>query len=137
YAETPQDAGARGWIATANQRVHAPDYPHFLTQDWAVPYRQQRIETLLQGTPQHDLASMAEIQGDQHAESTMRLLPHLLKAPSEHALAARARASFEGFTGEMRADSPAPLIFSAWVDEFARGVIGQRLGRERFEAMYG
>lgn len=137
YAETPQDAGARGWIATANQRVHASDYPHFLTQDWAVPYRQQRIETLLQGTPQHDLASMSAIQGDLHAESTMRLLPHLLKAPSEHPLAARARATFEGFTGEMRADSPAPLVFSAWVDEFARGVIGQRLGRERFEAMYG
>ena len=137
YADTPQDDGARGWIATANQRVHGPDYPHFLTQDWTVPYRQQRIETLLQGTPRHDAASMSAIQGDVHAEATLRLLPFLLKAPSEHPLAGAARASFDGFTGEMLAGSPAPLIFSAWVDEFTRGVVGQRLGRERFEAMYG
>src|SRR5690606_24023838 len=68
YADTPQDDGARGWIATANQRIHAADYPHFLTQDWAPPYRQQRIETLLEATPKHDVASMRTIQGDQHAE---------------------------------------------------------------------
>ena len=43
YDETPQDEGSRGWIATANQRIHAPDYPHFVTQDWAPPYRQDRI----------------------------------------------------------------------------------------------
>src|SRR5690606_35105526 len=65
------------------------------------------------------------------------LLPQLLKAPSEHPLAAAARETFKDFSGEMRADSPAPLIFSAWVDEFTRGVVGQRLGRERVEAMYG
>lgn len=37
----------------------------------------------------------------------------------------------------MAADSAAPLIFTAWVDEFTRGVIGGRLGRERFEGLYG
>ena len=137
YADTPQDDGARGWIATANQRIHAPDYPHFLTQDWAPPYRQQRIETLLEATPKHDVASMRAIQGDQRAEATLRLLPHLLKAPSTHSLAEAARAALQGFDGVMRADSPAPLIYSAWVDEFTRGVIGQRLGKERFDSLYG
>jgi len=40
FDQTPEDDGRRGWIATANQRVHGSDYPHFLTQDWAPPYRQ-------------------------------------------------------------------------------------------------
>lgn len=137
YADTPQDDGARGWIATANQRIHAADYPHFITQDWAPPYRQQRIETLLEATPKHDVASMRAIQGDQHAEATLRLLPHLLKAPSTHPLAEAARAALQGFDGVMRADAAAPLIYTAWIDEFTRGVIGQRLGKERFEALYG
>ncbi len=37
---TPREIDpARGWIATANQRIHAPDYPHYLTSEWALPYR--------------------------------------------------------------------------------------------------
>lgn len=134
---TPGDDGARGWIATANQRIHAADYPHFLTQDWAPPYRQQRIEHLLQATPKHSVDSFRAMQSDLHAEATLRLLPHLLGAPSTHALAAAAKARFDGFAGAMAADAAAPLIFSAWVDEFTRGVVGGRLGQERFEKLYG
>jgi penicillin amidase len=137
YEQTPQDDGARGWVATANQRIHGPDYPHFLTQDWAAPYRQQRIEQLLAQTPRHDLASMQAMQGDLHGAALLRLLPHLLKARSEHPLAPAALQALQGFDGELRADAAAPLVYSAWVDEFTRGVIGQRLGRERFEALYG
>ena len=47
-AQTPRETQPpRGWIATANQRIHAPDYPYYLTSEWAPPYRQQRIEQLL------------------------------------------------------------------------------------------
>jgi penicillin G amidase len=37
FAQTPSDDGKKGWVATANQRIHAPDYPHFLGQDWNTP----------------------------------------------------------------------------------------------------
>ncbi|MBL0919292.1 MAG: penicillin acylase family protein [Hydrogenophaga sp.] len=137
YEQTPQDDGARGWIATANQRIHAADYPHFLTQDWAAPYRQERIERLLEQTPKHDMTSFQAMQGDLHGEAMLRLLPHLQKAGSDHPLAAAALQALQGFDGQLRADSAAPLIYSAWVDEFTRGVVGGRLGKERFEAMYG
>lgn len=138
HEQTPQDdGGSRGWVVTANQRVHAADYPHFLTQDWAPPYRQQRIEQLLGQTPKHDLASQQAIQGDLHAASTLRLLPYLQTARSDHRLAEAALQALQGFDGTMRADSAAPLIYSAWVDEFTRGVVGGRLGRERFESLYG
>ncbi|MCM3566118.1 penicillin acylase family protein [Hydrogenophaga intermedia] len=137
YEQTPQDDGARGWIATANQRIHAADYPHFLTQDWAPPYRQQRIEQLLEQTPKHDMASMRAMQGDLHGAAMLRLLPHLQKARSDHPLAAAALQTLQGFDGQLRADSAAPLVYSAWIDEFTRGVIGGRLGQARFEGMYG
>ena len=137
YAETPQDDGQKGWIATANQRIHGPDYPHFLTQDWAPPYRQQRIEQLLKATPHHDAASFRAIHGDLYAQATLRLLPFLLKTTSQHALAPVALKTLNGFDGVMRADHAAPLIFTAWIDEFTRGVIGQRIGKERFESLYG
>ncbi|MBX3611379.1 MAG: penicillin acylase family protein [Hydrogenophaga sp.] len=137
YEQTPEDDGAKGWIATANQRVHGPDYPHFLTQDWVPPYRQRRIEEMLQQTLRHDVASFRAMQGDLYAAATVRLLPFLLKARSDHPQAAAAMQALQGFDGVMASDSVAALIFSVWVDEFARGVIGTRLGKARFATIYG
>jgi penicillin amidase len=137
YEETPQDDGARGWIATANQRIHAADYPHFLTQDWAVPYRQERIEAMLEKTPQHTMDSFQLMHADQQSAATMRLLPFLQKTSSDHPLAAAAQAALRDFQGAMRVDAAAPLIYTAWVDAFTRRVVGERLGQARFEGMYG
>jgi penicillin amidase len=137
YEDTPQDDGAKGWIATANQRIHAADYPHFLTQDWAPPYRQERIEALLAQTPRHDAASFQAMHADQYSAATALLLPYLQNTRSEHPLAAAALATLQGFDGQMRADSAAPLIYTAWIDAFTRGTVGERLGQARFEGLYG
>ncbi|MDO9359434.1 MAG: penicillin acylase family protein [Polaromonas sp.] len=141
YGQTPQaDAatiGKKGWFSNANQNVMAPGSDLFLGQDWAVPYRYDRIEKLLAGTPRHDLASMQKIQADQLSLATMRLLPVLQKTASQHALAAEAQKALAGFDGTMGADGAAPLIFAAWVDELTRGVVGAKLGEERLKSMYG
>ncbi len=141
YAQTPQAdttaIGSKGWFANANQRVVAPGSDLFLGQDWVVPYRFDRIEQLLAAAPQHDAASLQKIQADQWSGATVRLLPLLQKTVSQHPLAAQAQQALAGFDGTMRADSAAPLIFSVWVDELTRGVIGSKLGEERFKSMYG
>lgn len=139
--ETPQASAAqidaKGWYASANQRITPPGYPYFMGQDWVVPYRFDRIEQLLAATPKHDIASMQKIQGDQLSLATQKLLPYLQKAVSTHPLAAAAQQQLHGFDGTMRADSPAALIFSVWADELTRGLIAPRLGAARFAAMYG
>ncbi|WP_418515009.1 penicillin acylase family protein [Delftia sp. PS-11] len=142
YDQTPQDDGAaRGYVATANQRVTAPGYPHFLTQDWSLPYRHQRITGLIEARAQHDVASMAEIQNDQQSLAARALLPLLLRALDEsaptHTLAPQARAALEGFDGRMHADRAAPLIFAAWVDELTRAIVLPRVGAANFGATYG
>jgi len=141
YAQTPQaDAatiGKKGWFSNANQSVLPPGSDLFLGQDWVVPYRFDRIEQLLAAASRHDAASMQKIQSDQLSSATTRLLPFLQKTVSQHPLAAEAQALLAGFDGVMRADSVAPLIFSVWVDELTRGVIGSRLGEARLKSMYG
>lgn len=137
-AQTPQDdGGARGWIATANQRITAPGYPHFLTQDWALPYRYQRIEQQLEARRLHDLPSLRALQGDTVSPAALRLLPHLLAAPVSQPLARQAQALLRGFDGDMRADRAAPLILSVWADELTRALVVPRVGEERFAATYG
>jgi len=137
YPQSPQDDGAKGWIATANQRIVPAKYPHFMGQDWAAPYRFDRIEELLGQSRKHDVASMQRIQADTLSRATVRLLPYLQKTQSSHALAVAAQRELSSFDGDMRADSVAPLLFAAWADEFARGVLTPKSGEARMKALYG
>ncbi len=140
YDQTPQADDAainqQGWLATANQRVTDKDYPHFITSDWETPYRKNRIDALLAARPKHDLASMQVVHRDQLSMATVKLLPFLRQTASSHPLAAQAQALLKDFDGVMRADSAAPLIFSAWTDEFVRGVVGGKLGQEGLMTIY-
>jgi penicillin amidase len=128
---------ARGWLATANERIHAADYPHFLGQDWVTPERHDRIQALLAATPKHTVQSMRDVQADTLSLATTRLLPVLQGTASNHALAPLALALLKGFDGNMRADSGAPLVFAYWADELTRGLIAPKLGDARFNALYG
>jgi penicillin amidase len=135
---TPRETDpARGWIATANQRIHAADYPHFLTSEWAAPYRMQRIEELLAAKPKHSLASLREMHADVKSLATLRLLPFITRAKSSHPLAAAAQQQLAGFDGTMAADKAAPLIFWAWVRHLTQAVFADELGAPVYERSLG
>ncbi len=154
YADTPYDDGKksnrradgssdfakRGWLATANQRIHDPAYPHFITQDWGSDYRQRRIEELLAATAKHDAASFAKLHGDVKSLATVRLLPHFraaIAAAAPGVIPDAQAAEAKSWDGTMRGDSLLPLIFSAWIDQFTRDVLPHRIGDARFNAQYG
>ena len=127
--ETPREIDpARGHIATANHRITAPGYPHYLTNDWALPYRHQRIEQLLQSRPRHGIEDLAAMQADVQSLAVPRLLPWLQRAQSPHPLAAAAKRALAGFDGGMAADSAAPLIYWAWQRQLARGIFMDDVG---------
>jgi penicillin amidase len=127
--ETPRERDPeRGYIATANQRITAPGYPHFITSDWAWPYRQQRIEQLLLAKPKHSLDDLAAMHADVKSLAVPDLLPYLQKASSSHALAAAALAQLQGFDGTMAADRAAPLIYWAWQRQLAQGLFADDAG---------
>ncbi|MFM2120685.1 MAG: hypothetical protein RL722_2153 [Pseudomonadota bacterium] len=128
-AATPREVDpARGWIATANQRIHEPGYPHYLGSEWAAPWRHERISQLLAARPVHDLASLSAIQGDVYSLGARRLLPHFQKSLSEHPLAGRLAGLITGFDGRMQAESPTPAIFHAWARHLSQLVFADELG---------
>lgn len=136
--QTPREIDPpRGWIATANQRIHGPMYPYYLTSEWAAPYRHQRIDALLEATPRHSLETLAAIQRDELSLATQRLLPQLRRAQSDHPLAAEALRRLEAFDGTMSADRPEPLIFWAWVRQMTRALFADDLGAEFYERQLG
>jgi penicillin G amidase len=141
YAQTPEDdpalTQARGWHATANERITPAGYPHFLGQDWTNPDRADRIRQLLDAKDKHSLHSMSQVMGDVHSLAALRILPLLGKITSTHALAPQALASLAQFNGQMDAQAAAPLILVAVVDEATRGLLSSKLGQANFDALYG
>lgn len=137
YADMPADDGKKGWVSTANQRITPPNYPHFLGQDWNTPHRFERIEQVLKAKPQHSFKDMQALQNDTLSLSTLTLLPVLKATSSQHALAAKALQTLEGFDGRMDADKAAPLLFAVWTDELTRGLVEPKLGADVFKAQYG
>jgi penicillin amidase len=132
--ETPRRRDpAVGWIATANQRITEPGYPHHLTHEWALPYRQQRIEQVLESRPKHSLQDLAALQMDTRSLAMARLLPWLQRAESAHPLAAAARKALEGFDGDMDAGRAAPLIAWAWQRQLARAIFADDAGEALWE----
>ena len=66
-----------GYIVTANQQVTARSTP-FLTTEWDMGYRSQRIEDLLTSEDEVSPAKMARIQLDTHNGLAQTLVPALL-----------------------------------------------------------
>jgi penicillin amidase len=137
FEDNPRDSGAQGWVATANQRVVPPDYPHHLTQDWVLPYRYERIVEMIHNTPVHDVASMKAMQADVRSAATLKFLPYFRQARSSHPLAQAALAALKDFDGQIHADRAAPLITAVWIDEVTRALLEPVLGAERLKALYG
>jgi penicillin G amidase len=126
-----------GYIATANQRIVPPDYPHHLTQDWALPYRHQRIVQMIERRAKHSQDDLRAMHADQRSLAVARLLPRLLRASSDHALAPAAKRALAAFTGTMKEDSPAPLIYWSWLRHLSQRVLADELGAALYDRTLG
>ncbi len=75
-----------GWIVTANQAVIGPDYPYFLTDDWAYGSRSQRIVDLITAATADGAKvspeQLRQIQMDSWNELAAFLAPKLVALPT-------------------------------------------------------
>ena len=126
-----------GTIVTANHQVVSDDYPHPLTFEWAGGYRAQRIMEKLAERERHDVASFRALQQDRISLFARALLPRLRGVaipPEVGGTAVRARALLDGWDGSMDPGRPEPLVFHAWIWEFARLASADELGAHQRNA---
>jgi penicillin amidase len=119
---------AGGAIVTANHRITPPGYAHFISSDWAPPYRADRIQQLLDATPKHTVQTFAAIQADVVSGAMRELLPKLLATRPRSEEARKALALLAAWDGAMRPDRAEPLIAWAWWRELARAIYADELG---------
>ncbi|MGH2594124.1 MAG: penicillin acylase family protein, partial [Anaerolineae bacterium] len=68
---------AQGYLATANNGIVGPDYPHFISMEWDRGYRAQRIVDLIEAKDQLSPDDFAAIQGDSLNLSAQDIVPFL------------------------------------------------------------
>jgi penicillin amidase len=115
-------------VVTANQKIVGPDYPHFLTSEWVLPYRAMRIDQMLDATPKHSMNSFAKMQRDHVSLAAQELLPILRKTVPRTDRAKAALEALAGWNGEMDTNSAQPLIYNAWMREASRRIFADELG---------
>lgn len=67
-----------GFVATANHKVVSAEYPFFITNEWAQPFRGQRIDDLLSANDNLTVADMIAIQVDNKNLEAAAFLPYML-----------------------------------------------------------
>lgn len=115
-------------LLTANQKIVDDDYPYFLTSEWTLPYRANRIADLLAARPVHDLDSFAAIQKDDLSLAVQELLPALRKTVPRSEQGRAALGLLANWDGRMEANRAEPLIASAWLRALSRQIFSDELG---------
>ncbi|WP_158786133.1 penicillin acylase family protein [Granulicella sp. L46] len=134
-----------GILATANARIAPDDYPYYISNNWADPYRVERINHLLDAsvTANHPLtpADMLRIQMDVHSEFDLLVAQRLAYALDHSSLTHKdarllqAANILRGWNGDVSADSPAAAITSAAYHEIWSMLLAPQL-RDYANARY-
>ena len=112
-----------GRIVNANEPVWPADFPVFMGRDTFGPWRADRIREMLDRTNRHTAADFAAMQADVVDPFARHLLPVLLALPGVSGVSAKALDLLRNWDGSARQDSPAPLVFNAWMDAFHTAVL--------------
>jgi penicillin amidase len=117
-----------GHFVSANNRIVPDGYPYFLSRDWDLPNRAERIEALLAATPLQTPASSAVIQADTLSLMAQRLVPLMTRMVEANPATRDAIERLRLWDFRMDIEKIEPLLFTAWLREFSRSILFGRFG---------
>lgn len=126
---------ARGYLVTANNRVHDDGYPHLIGHDFHTSFRARRIEMRLGGSVDLTAEEMADIQTDTVSLPARELLPILTTLEPVGNDERWAIEQLRGWDGDLAAGSVPAAVYQTWVGAIARGLLGEdRSTHDRYMA---
>jgi penicillin amidase len=129
FAELPQGSNpASGHFISANNKTVPDSYPYFLSRDWDLPNRAERIGELLGAEPLQSPAASSAIQADTLSIAARRLVPLMSRIDPADEPSRQAIERLRAWDSRMDADAVEPLLFTAWLRTFAEAVFVGRLG---------
>jgi len=119
---------ASGHFVSANNKIVPDTYPYFLSRDWDLPNRAERIEALLAATPVQTPETSAAIQADTLSLMAQRLVPLMTRLVEKNGTTQQATDLLAHWDFHMDRAKAEPLLFTAWLREFSRAVLFGRFG---------
>ncbi len=136
FEEMPSILNPRaGYIVTANNKVVPDEYEHFISAQWAPPYRYRRIAELIESGGPHDVQSVARMQSDSKsllAESIITKLAPALDDLSDPKLR-RAADYLRRWDFDNTVDSVPATIYHEFFLRLAKNTFRDDMGGELVE----
>ncbi len=114
-------------IVTANNKIAAEGDVPFLSDEYADPYRAQRILELLSASDDVDVEYMIEMQSDVHSEPAAAVVPYILAANPEGWLQERAMGVLRSWDWRLDADSSGAGLAQVFLQRLLANTFGDEL----------
>ncbi len=121
---------ARGYLASANNKVAPDSFPFMLGSSWEAPYRAARIVELIESRPRLSVEDVARMQRDVRSAQVKAVLPFLLRARPIDPPGRDAMARLREWDGTLDGASPEAALYEAWYAATARGLFEDELGSD-------
>jgi penicillin amidase len=119
---------SQGYLATANNRVVGPDYPHYLGIDHCTGDRAQRIIELIEAKDRIDVPYIQRMQFDQVLPAARIVARYVGQLVADDADMATVVEVMRDWDGALAADSPAAAIYEVFVRRVSLLMLEGRLG---------
>jgi penicillin amidase len=117
-----------GRIVTANQQIIGASYPHYLTGDWAPPWRAHRIHEVLDADSVHNVASFRAMQQDVLSPVAREMTPLLLAVEPASAADAKLVDVLRNWDARFELDAAGPIVFYTWMAALNRRLVADEMG---------
>ncbi|MBV8456875.1 MAG: penicillin acylase family protein, partial [Acetobacteraceae bacterium] len=120
---------ARGYVASANQRIVAPDYPHPIYGAYSQGHRGVRLDQVFEVPGPHDHLANIRVQNDVKNCRAERWAPHIVRhlAGSSDPDARLLAGALAGWDYEYTLASAAPTLFESFMALWTRHVLAMHL----------
>jgi penicillin amidase len=123
---------AIGFISSANNRTVTEGYPYYISSDFELPYRINRIRQMLSEKGTFNIEDFKRMILDQHSDYAALLTPLILKLKDRKSELTDAEAealnTLSGWDYDMNASLVAPTIFEFFRISFMKNLLADELG---------
>ncbi len=120
----------QGFISSANNKVVNDQYPYHISNVWAQPYRQTRIQEVLNSKEKLSVSDMKSLQMDQMNVSAREFVPQFLKLLNQEPLTDIEQDAVDllkKWNYKDDKDLAAPLIYNFWIKEISNVLFGKQI----------
>jgi penicillin G amidase len=128
-----------GFISTANNKVISDNYPYHISNHWAQPYRQMRIQEVLKTTEKLTVEDMQSLQMDQKNLQAQEFVPEFLTVleGTSDEKQKQALALLRDWDYVDSKDAAAPLIFNIWMTKISEVLFNEKIPEDTFKLFQG